>query len=54
MRALWIAPLLLAAFVMACGPKRPPRIDAPPPEYEAPEGYDDGDAGENDDAETGN
>lgn len=51
MRALLVV-LITGASVLACGPKRPPRIDAPPPEYEAPEGYADGDAG--DDAEAGN
>lgn len=27
---------------VACGPKRPPRIEGPPPEYEMPEEYDAG------------
>lgn len=27
---------------IACGPKRPPRIEGPPPEYEVPDEYDAG------------
>jgi len=49
-RALLV--LFVGALVAACGPKRPPRIDAPPPEYEAPEPFADEDAGT--DAEPGN
>ncbi len=49
MRVLLVV-LVTGALALACGPKRPPRIDAPPPEYEAPEGYDEEDAGAQADA----
>lgn len=53
MRAVSLAALVIGLLAVACGPKRPPRIDAPPPEYEAPQGFDEEDAGASD-AETGN
>lgn len=28
--------------ILGCGPKKPPRIEGPPPEYEMPEEYDAG------------
>lgn len=34
-----------------CGPKLPPRIESPPPEYEEPEGYEDAGAGDVEEAE---